>query len=1313
MKIGIAHKTVAEVRSFTTQDVKLNPKVYITDSGKEGEFVYDSTDTSSADNLGTVLVSGSARYKRVFKGDVYASWFINESDTTGTSGNRERNAISAATTFALAQTVCPTVVLDNKRTWYVNSNAIYLDVATGKKITIKGEGNPIIDFTCTGANEDGTSAVFRTSNNWSYPITAYNTANGTPIFIGSITNDILTISAVTSGSIKKGMRIYDATNSNIMPSTKITEFLTGTGGTGTYKINKTQTFSSGTITGQAAFLAWNNRTINTGEIEINGITFNGSRNPANNGSNTVYSRPILLRQSEKVEISNCEFKNIPGSALAVGISDGITIKNNKFSSVFARNDWDNVGDAITIYAFCKNINVSDNKIELFTNQSGRCGISIDDFSKNGKVVNNEITGYERAIHIETSKNIVTANNTTERSPVGILSGGNEYCIIENNSINGEDVVFPATLAATANLFVYYDLDCSYNNNIVVGTVTTQNSLYNSKFWGDKLSIRNNVFKNLKIVNDFTNSTTSTTSNTIGTGSKTFTYTANPNLVWKLNQRLRIKNSTYVFVEGYITAVSSTSVTITVDLNGGSGTYTSWTLEYASSGGVWGYGYNNDNVYEGNSFEYTNLQVDSNNNTVEKGNIFKSSAVTYSGESATRGIDGKIIENTFIPNTGEIFSQGITVYNAVKPYVADNVLENPREFVIQNTGSTGGLFENNVYIKTDVGAAGNGFFFVDSTSVNTNISRTLRPNIIRDKVTSETYYVGNSGANYLPTRVDLQTGVTSTTISPNNDLYVGYVLTALSSSLTINAPTGTWLNGQKYSFRITDNGVPRAISWSSAYRGVGNSLPTTTTTFTPLYLEAEYNLSDTKWDIKLPSTGSSVLEEEILSSSYTNDNAGFQSFATACEGRIGIINNTFTLSTTINMPGNAIIRQRPGILISNSAAIGFKWNRKKQFVGEGLNWRSTNVTAGSRIIEIDGLWNASFNNCTFDIDGNSNVDIFNLLPGDNGTDKWGTYYIVCNNMKTAGGRYVFNMTGSSFGSEYITNIWANDCWSTSGVTFVNATNVINFSCKGLVLDSFSSHAFNLTGCTNFSLGLHEISISSGNVINENANCNKILITGGGANSFGPDYTSNADILGLRYNALTLQGSPTKSEYFRTELDSNYSFASSTRLRAKGGTNAWTTLLDWSEAIGTILKSGYSNFLRLQENKISMGATDQIKRFIKTVSLSSGASGDLVLFSLAGASQNVMAEISIFYRATDNSTSSIYKVLVTANSSSSSVITHDVAVNDLLVSGSSNVLVLAGFYSGTGTTVSLTFNNPAIAATADIEVKYSATSNVIIG
>ena len=100
MKIGIAHKTVAEVRSFTTQDVKLNPKVYITDSGKEGEFVYDSTDTTTADNLGTVLVTTSgARYKRTLTDYVKPDWFGAVGDNTTYDTTAFQNTFTFASLF--------------------------------------------------------------------------------------------------------------------------------------------------------------------------------------------------------------------------------------------------------------------------------------------------------------------------------------------------------------------------------------------------------------------------------------------------------------------------------------------------------------------------------------------------------------------------------------------------------------------------------------------------------------------------------------------------------------------------------------------------------------------------------------------------------------------------------------------------------------------------------------------------------------------------------------------------------------------------------------------------------------------------------------------------------------------------------------------------------------------------------------------------------------------------------------------------------------------------------------------------------------
>lgn len=67
----------------------------------------------------------------------------------------------------------------------------------------------------------------------------------TGIVTGSISSTTLTVSAVTSGGIKVGDVISGA---NIEDGTTITAFLTGTGGTGTYTVDTSQTVASTTIT---------------------------------------------------------------------------------------------------------------------------------------------------------------------------------------------------------------------------------------------------------------------------------------------------------------------------------------------------------------------------------------------------------------------------------------------------------------------------------------------------------------------------------------------------------------------------------------------------------------------------------------------------------------------------------------------------------------------------------------------------------------------------------------------------------------------------------------------------------------------------------------------------------------------------------------------------------------------------------------------------------------------------------------------------------------------------------------------------------
>jgi hypothetical protein len=73
----------------------------------------------------------------------------------------------------------------------------------------------------------------------------------------------------------------------------------------------------------------------------------------------------------------------------------------------------------------------------------------------------------------------------------------------------------------------------------------------------------------------------------GSGSKTATYTASTNLGWLIGTRLRFANDASNYMEGAVTAVSSTSVTITVDNSAGSGTYTSWNIGIAGDKGVSG------------------------------------------------------------------------------------------------------------------------------------------------------------------------------------------------------------------------------------------------------------------------------------------------------------------------------------------------------------------------------------------------------------------------------------------------------------------------------------------------------------------------------------------------------------------------------------------------------------------------------------------------------------------------------------------------------------------------------------------------------
>jgi hypothetical protein len=129
---------------------------------------------------------------------------------------------------------------------------------------------------------------------------------------------------------------------------------------------------------------------------------------------------------------------------------------------------------------------------------------------------------------------------------------------------------------------------------------------------------------------------STDSNAIATGSNTFTYTADTHLVWVAGQRLRAINDSTHYMEGVITAVSTTSVTILVDLIVGTGTFTAWTLALAGNAGT-----NGTNGTNGTSFPAFGFSTKTANYTAVTGDFAGNKLIEMNVASA----------NTFTVNTG--------------------------------------------------------------------------------------------------------------------------------------------------------------------------------------------------------------------------------------------------------------------------------------------------------------------------------------------------------------------------------------------------------------------------------------------------------------------------------------------------------------------------------------------------------------------------------------------------------------------------------------------------------------------------------------
>jgi hypothetical protein len=87
-----------------------------------------------------------------------------------------------------------------------------------------------------------------------------------------------------------------------------------------------------------------------------------------------------------------------------------------------------------------------------------------------------------------------------------------------------------------------------------------------------------------------------------------------------------------------------------------------------------------------------------------------------------------------------------------------------------------------------------------------------------------------------------------TLTPDISANDQYNLTAQAVGLTVAAPTGTPVDGNRLIIRILDNGTAQTISWNATYTVIGVTLPTTTTANKMVYVGCIYNSTNTRWDV---------------------------------------------------------------------------------------------------------------------------------------------------------------------------------------------------------------------------------------------------------------------------------------------------------------------------------------------------------------------------------------------------------------------------------------------------------------------------------
>ena len=450
--------------------------------------------------------------------------------------------------------------------------------------------------------------------------------------------------------------------------------------------------------------------------------------------------------------------------------------------------------------------------------------------------------------IVNSGNLTGANviSATTLSATGNITGGN----INTNSIVGTGVTITSTgalnLAPTGNVTVN-------SKNINNVAEPAQDSDAATKFYVDSVAQGLNIHDAVAAATPTTLATITTGTITYNNGASgvgaTLTTTGLFNLIDTVNvqssgTRILVKNEANAVTNGVYVWSNATVITRATDynsvpeveagdfifvLNGNTYGNTGW-VQVSTVTGI---------GTAGNNITFTQFSgVGAYTGNTSAGIFVNGTVINAKVDNTTTAFDGggnivvKTSANLTTPNIGAATGTSLSTTGNITGgniltggllSVAGNILISGVFSVAGNVTANNGMFTNIVNAASHTGAV----VSVTGNVTGGNITGTITSSRINPRVFST---------------------ASTASLTPDVSSFDQYNLTALAADVTINAPTGTPVNGNKIMFRILDNGVSRTITWNATYTVIGVSLPAATTAGKRTYVGCIYNTENTCWDV---------------------------------------------------------------------------------------------------------------------------------------------------------------------------------------------------------------------------------------------------------------------------------------------------------------------------------------------------------------------------------------------------------------------------------------------------------------------------------